>query len=90
MDSGKIPAPQYSAYGKLEGSMQEYEFKICRFDGTISLTTTATHLNADAAISAASRLAGGKPFEVWDAQRCIYTSLAAAPRIPEPPAKPAA
>jgi len=70
--------------------MREYEFKICRFDGTVSLTTAATHLNADAAISAAFRLSGGKPFEVWDGQRCVYTSLTAVPRIPEPPTKPAA
>lgn len=69
--------------------MREYEFKICRFDGTVSLTIAATHLNADAAICAASRLAAGKPFEVWDQQRCIYTSLVSVPRIPEPPAKPA-
>jgi hypothetical protein len=70
--------------------MQEYQFKIFRFDGMASLTTMATHPSADDAISAASRLAAGKPFEVWETQQCIYTSLAAMPHIPDPPAKPAA
>lgn len=69
--------------------MQDFEIRILNFDGTLSLITQSTHLNSLAAISSGKRLAGSRPFEVWCAERCLYTSLAPPPMF-DPPKRPAA
>jgi len=54
--------------------MLTFEIRILKADGSLSMATTMTHLNADAAVRSAKRLAGKKQFEVWANDRCIYTS----------------
>jgi hypothetical protein len=69
--------------------MQDYDIRILNFDGTLSLQTRCSHLNSLAAISAARRLAGNRPYEVWSDDYCLYSSLGPAP-ITQPPDRPAA
>ena len=69
--------------------MQDYEIRILNFDGTTSLTTEMPYMNVLAAVAAGRRLAGKRPYEVWQDDRCVYTSLAPPPLKP-PPDQPSA
>lgn len=70
--------------------MHEYEFRILKADGSAGVITQEVHLNANAAINKASRLAGERRFEVWCDDRCIYAGHRPAPPSPTPPNHPAA
>jgi hypothetical protein len=69
--------------------METYEIRILRLDGSPGLVTQQRYLNADAAITAARLLAGGRRFEVWNDDYCVYAG-AVRPVIPRPPPRPAA
>ena len=69
--------------------METFEIRILRMDGSPGLITERRYLNADAAIASAKLMAGGRRFEVWNDDYCVY----AASRKPEqvtPPPRPAA
>jgi hypothetical protein len=55
--------------------MQEYETRILNVDRTPALLMTSMHLNADAAIKTARRVATGRPFEVWRDDECVYAAV---------------
>jgi len=57
---------------KLEDSMETYEIRILRLDGSPSLITERKYLNAAAAITAGKLMAGGRQFEVWNDDYCVY------------------
>ena len=69
--------------------MENYEIRILRLDGSPGLITQQKYLNADAAITAAKLLAGGRRFEVWNDDYCVYTGLVKAEPF-KPPTRPAA
>lgn len=52
--------------------MQDYQIRLLREDGTVSLTTAQRHISSEAAITAAKKLAHGTRYEVWDGERCVY------------------
>jgi hypothetical protein len=70
--------------------MLTFEIRILKADGSLSMAATQIHLNSDAAIRAATRLAGAKPFEVWANDRCVYASTVVSDPAPPPPDRPAA
>jgi hypothetical protein len=63
--------------------MEDYEIRILS-EGHTQTVIEALHLNDHAAIRAAQKYAGGKPFEVWRGLDCIYSP----PASPHPPAIP--
>ena len=63
--------------------MSEFEIRILNLDGSPSIRTTLRLFSTQSAVASALRLARGRPFEVWEEDRCVYTSLANMP--PEPP-----
>lgn len=69
--------------------MQDYEIRILNIDGSVSITTRSLYMNSLAAISAARRLAGNRPYEVWSDDYCLYSSLTPPP-VGRPPDRPAA
>ena len=52
--------------------MDEYEIRILRDDGSTALIAAGTHLNDNAAIRSARKLARAHKFEVWRGMDCIY------------------
>ena len=52
--------------------MHEYEILVLRADGTADTVLAVMHLNDNAAIRAARKIAEAKPFEVWRDLDCIY------------------
>jgi hypothetical protein len=50
--------------------MREYEIRVL---GRSQTVIEVIHLNDHAAIRAAKKLAGDKPFEVWRGLDCIYS-----------------
>ena len=68
--------------------MSEFEIRILNTDGSLSIRSTLRLFSTQSAIASASRLADGRPFEVWEEDRCVYTSIANVP--PDPPAHHAA
>ena len=52
--------------------MYQYEFRILRDDGKPALIVAAIHLNDNAAIRAARKLARAHKFDVWRGMDCIY------------------
>lgn len=52
--------------------MQHYEIRVLKDNGSLSLKIANDYLNSNAAITAARRLAKGKPFEVWRGDYCVY------------------
>lgn len=73
--------------------MESYEIRILRLDGNPAIIAQQKYLNAQAAIAAAKLLAGGRRFEVWNDDYCVYDSTARPkipPEIPKPPPQPAA
>ena len=69
--------------------MQDYEIRILNIDGSVSVKTQSPYMSSLAAISAARRLAGNRPYEVWSDDYCLYSSLTLPP-ISRPPDRPAA
>jgi len=59
---------------KLEDSMQHYEIRVLKDNGSLSLKMGNDYLNSNAAIAAARRLSKGKPFEVWRGDYCVYAT----------------
>jgi hypothetical protein len=85
----KFAAEIIFAAWKLEDSMENYEIRILRLDGSPALVTEQKYLNANAAVAAAKLLAGGRRFEVWNQDYCVYSGPAKAD-IFRPPDRPAA
>ena len=69
--------------------METYEIRILRIDGNPAVITHQKYLNADAAIAAAKLLSGGRQFEVWNDDYCVY-STGAKREMRGPPPRPAA
>lgn len=69
---------------KLEDSMQHYEIRVLKDNGSLSLKIGNDYLNSNAAIAAARRLSKGKPFEVWRGDYCVYAKDGADSFIPPP------
>jgi len=69
--------------------MQDYEIRILNLDGSLSVKTQSTYMSTLAAIAAARRLAGNRPYEVWTEDYCVYSSLTQPP-VNRPPDRPAA
>ena len=70
--------------------MLEFEIRIFNADGKPTIRSMSRHMNSDTAVSFARRLAGNKHFEVWDGDRCLYTTMALHPKDFGPPRRPAA
>ena len=68
--------------------MQDYEIRILNIDGSVSVKTQSLYMSSLAAIAAARRLAGNRPYEVWSEDYCLYCSLTPPPI--HPPDRPAA
>jgi len=58
--------------------MHEYEIRVLS-SGHAALIAEEIHLNDDAAIRSARKLAGDRPFEVWRGVDCIYAPAKASP-----------
>lgn len=69
--------------------METYEIRILRSDGAHCVIAQQKYLNAEAAITAARLLAGGRRFEVWNDDYCVYTGPLR-PGNAKPPPRPAA
>jgi hypothetical protein len=52
--------------------MHHYEIHVLRDDGTTALIVSAIHLNHNAAVRSARKMAGFRKFEVWRGEDCIY------------------
>jgi hypothetical protein len=59
---------------KLEDSMQHYEIRVLKDNGSLSLKIGNDYLNSNAAIAAARRISKGMPFEVWRGDYCVYAT----------------
>jgi hypothetical protein len=59
---------------KLEDSMQHYEIRVLKDNGSLSLKIGNDYLNSNAAIAAARRISKGRPFEVWRDDYCVYAT----------------
>lgn len=70
--------------------MQDYQIRLLREDGTVSLTTAQRHISSDAAIAAAKKLAHGTRYEVWNGDRCVYEWRNPTYRPPASPPSPSA
>ncbi len=70
--------------------MHQYEIRILRADKTTATVMEVAHLSDLAALKAAKRIAGEKPFEVWRDLDCIYrrapNRTAPDPNFPPPAA----
>jgi hypothetical protein len=69
--------------------MHEYEIRVLNGDGSTNIVLQEVHLNTDAAITKARRLAQKRLFEVWCDDRCVYAARKEAPPEGHPP-RPAA
>jgi hypothetical protein len=72
----------------MEASMENYEIRILRSDGSPSLITERKYLNSAAAITGAKLLANGRRFEVWNDDYCVYDHSGS--QLEKPPPRPAA
>jgi hypothetical protein len=72
----------------METSMENYEIRILRLDGSPGLITERKYLNSAAAITAAKLLANGRRFEVWNDDYCVYGHSKT--ELQNPPPRPAA
>lgn len=52
--------------------MHNYEIRILRNNGSTSLAVRHRHLDDNAAIRSARKLAQGARFEVWRGLHCVY------------------
>lgn len=69
--------------------MFEYEIRILKADGSASVITKSWHGSSEAAIRSARRMAQARPFEVWQDDYCVYSTMAAM-ETSQPPDRPAA
>lgn len=53
-------------------AMIEYEIRILGSDGCVSVIIEWVHLNLNAAITAAKRMAEAAAFEIWTGGACVY------------------
>jgi hypothetical protein len=79
----------FSAAWKMEASMENYQIRILRLDGSPGLITERKYLNSAAAIAAGKLLAGGRRFEVWNEDCCVFDGTAARDSLTSSP-RPAA
>jgi hypothetical protein len=70
--------------------MHEYEIRVLRADRSTIAVMEVIHLNDNAAIRAADRIAGTMPFEVWRGLNCIYGGHLTEPSLRWSPTRPAA
>jgi hypothetical protein len=70
--------------------MHEYEIRILHADRTTDTVIEVAHLNDNAAIRAAKKLAEARPFEVWRGLDCIYGEHWTEIPLTWPPSRPAA
>lgn len=70
--------------------MQVYEIRFLRADHSPATIMEVMHLNDNAAIRAAKKMAEAKPFEVWRGLDCIYGRHPTERPLPWPPNRPAA
>jgi hypothetical protein len=73
----------------LEVSMEAYEIRILRDDGTPAITIPEMHVSDIAAIRSGRLMARGRPLEVWRRTECVLGRDLQAPRPPHRPARPA-
>jgi hypothetical protein len=59
--------------------MLSYQTRILRADRSTDVIVESNHLNDNAAIRSARKLAEARPFEVWQDLRCIYGRTENAP-----------
>jgi len=71
--------------GNLEGSMQHYEIRVLKDNGSLSLKMANDYINANAAIAAGRRISRGSPFEVWRGDTCVYANDRAGSPYQTPP-----
>jgi hypothetical protein len=57
--------------------MEYYEIHILYDDGKTALVTSASHLNDNAAIRSARKIARTRKFEVWRGMNCVYGTAGA-------------
>ena len=70
----------------MEASMHEYEIRILRADKTTATVIEVLHLNDNAAIRSAKKMAEARPFEVWRGVNCVYGRADTPPNYhPSPP-----
>jgi hypothetical protein len=62
----------FSAAWKMEPSMENYQIRILRLDGSPGLIAERKYLNSAAAIAAGKVMANGRWFEVWNEDCCVY------------------
>ena len=70
--------------------MENYEIRILRLDGSPALITEQKYLNANAAITAAKLLAGGRPVgrpENVRFRRAAINAVILVPNLEAPPAR---
>jgi hypothetical protein len=72
----------------MEASMENYQIRILRLDGSPGLITERKYLNSAAAIAAGKVMANGRRFEVWNEDYCVYGSSKT--ELEKPPPSPAA
>ena len=60
--------------------MREYEIRVLS-SGHATLIIEQTHLSDHAAVRAARKFAGDRPFEVWRGVDCIFAPAKTAPTI---------
>ena len=75
----KVPCRQFakgalkiSGIGTPGASMQQYEIRILKADGSTATILAAVQLNDNAAIRSAKKIADGRLFEVWRGMNCLY------------------
>ena len=68
--------------------MQQYEIRILRADRTTDTVIEVMHLNNNAAIRQAKKIAEARPFEVWRDLDCIYGGHLGEPLLRWPPLPP--
>lgn len=61
--------------------MELFEIRILNQNGAPALVLEKDYLSIKAAENAARRLAGGRPFEIWNSDRCIFASDAIPRRL---------
>lgn len=64
--------------------MHEYEIRILNTDGSTALICEEVQLHDTAAIRSASRMALGRPFEVWRGLDCVRSAPGNFDRNPRP------
>jgi hypothetical protein len=74
----------------VEVSMEFYEIRILREDGTPAITIPEMYPNDTSAVRSGRLMARGRPVEVWRGTECIWGQELQPPRPPHRPLRPAA